>query len=92
MEKVVAFKNSGTRNFWFRYIVKKIGNRNILFKAYLSRKEIWINGNRIMFRTLEEIDNPLFMRARDNAVFYNNMEHRLEYDFEETIEEILLDG
>lgn len=91
MEKVLVFETSNAREYWLKYIVRKLANKNVLFKAYFGVKEIWLNGNRIMFRTLKEMTSP-FMAARDNTLFYGNMEYRLENYFKETLKEILLNG
>ena len=55
MEKVLVFETSNAREYWLKYIVRKLANKNVLFKAYFGVKEIWLNGNRIMFRTLKEM-------------------------------------
>lgn len=91
MEKILVFKTKNSRDYWFKYIIKELKNKCVLFKVYFFSKEIWLNGDRIMFRTLKEMTS-LFMAARDNTLFYRNMEYRLENYFKETMEDILLDG
>lgn len=93
MEKILVFGTENSRNYWFKYIVKELKNKWILFKVYFNSKEIWINGNRIMFITLKENTNS-FKAGRDDRFtrYYHFMEKRLENNFKETLEEILLDG
>lgn len=89
MEKILVFEDNNSRNYWFKYIIKELKNKWILFKVYFSSKEIWINGNRIMFITLREKTKEV---GRDDRFtrYYHFMEERLEYNFKETLEEILL--
>lgn len=93
MEKILVFENNNSRNYWFKYIVKELKNKWVLFKVYFSSKEIWINGNRIMFITLKENTNSFKAGGHDRFTrYYHFMEDRLENNFKETLEEILLDG
>ena len=95
MEKILIFETSNTRDYWFKYIIRKLkdvsNEKCILFKIYFFSKEIWINGNRIMFITLREKIDKVGMADRFTRYYYF-MEHRLEKNFKETLKEILLDG
>lgn len=94
MEKVLVFMTNNSRDYWFKYVInrlkKGLDGRGIYFKTYLSSKEIWFNGNRIMFVTTIEIDEK-FKAGRHDALFIFNMENKLEMKFEETLKEIFLD-
>lgn len=91
MEKILVFENSQVRNYWFKYIVKELKNKNFLFKVYFFSKEIWFNGDRIMFITLKE-DTLSFESGRHNACYYYYIENGLENNFKRTLKEILSDG
>ena len=92
MEKILIFQNNRIKEYWFRYILYKLSNgNNLFFKAYLYKHEIWINGNRILFKSEYEV-NTLFRKGRHNTKYYNDMENKLENNFKETLKEIFLDG
>lgn len=88
MEKVLIFENSKTRNYWFKYIVSYLRNNGFICKVYLYASEIWINGNRIIFKTMKEINN-IFMAGRRDTLYYKNIENKLEENFKEILGEIL---
>ena len=90
MEKILIFEISESRDYWFKYVVKELEDKCFLGKVYYHAKEIWFNGNRIMFKTLREITDS-FMAGRNDkfTIIYTNMEYRLEKNFKETVEEIL---
>lgn len=69
MEKILVFENNNSRNYWFKYIIKELKNKWVLLKVYFSSKEIWLNGDRIMFITLKE-DTLSFEVGRHNACYY----------------------
>lgn len=90
MEKILIFEISKSRDYWFKYVVKELEDKCFLGKVYYHAKEIWFNGNRIMFKTLREITDQ---NGYDKfTIIYTNMEYRLEKNFKETMEEIFLDG
>lgn len=93
MEKILIFENNDSKNYWFKYIVRKLSNdlngRYILYKVYYHSKEIWSNGNRIIFLTLKQnIEDK--GRSDKFTRYYYFMENKLENNFKETLEEILL--
>ena len=88
MEKILVFKNSGIRDYWFNYILKELRGKYSLFKVYFFRREIWLFGNRIMFITLRE-NTVSFKAGRHDAHYYHLIENELEDNFEETLKEII---
>lgn len=91
MEKILVFKTKNSRDYWFKYIIKELKNKCVLFKVYFFSKEIWLNGDRIMFITLKE-DTLSFEVGRHNSCYYYDMENGLENNFKRTLKEILLNG
>lgn len=90
MEKILIFEISESRDYWFKHVVKELKDKCFLGKVYYHTKEIWFNGNRIIFKTLREItDQDGYDKF---TIIYTNMEYRLEKNLKETLKEILLDG
>ena len=88
MEKVLIFESSKARNYWFQYIINYLRSKGFICKVYLYASEIWINGNRLMFKAASEINN-IFMAGRRDTLYYKNIENKLEENFKETLGEIL---
>ena len=86
MEKVLMFETSNSLRYWYKYIINYLRENKRIFKAYLYSREIWINGNRIMFKT--HIDNT-FKIGRRETLYYHNIEKRLSENFQVTLRSIL---
>lgn len=93
MEKILIFETSNARDYWLKYIVSLLKKTSLFFKIKNLEKEIWLENERIIFKTYYEI-NEKFKAGRRNQfiIYYKNMEYRLEKNLKETLKEILLDG
>lgn len=88
MEKILIFKDMNCCNYWFRYVIKYLKLNEILCKVYLYSREIWINGDRILFKSKYEADEK-FKIGRHNSQYYYDMEEKFEKNFIGNLGEII---
>lgn len=87
-EKALIFINRNTLNYWFNRIGYILRKNSIDCKIIKWTKEIWINNVKIFFITEKETKWQFWV-GRHDTIIIQDVENKLENDFEKTLEEII---
>jgi hypothetical protein len=89
MEKVLVFRKNNAKNYWFKYLINFLADKNINFNAHIDKSEIIFGDNKLKF--ISQYDAEKYSVGKHDCLFISDMEYRFEKDFEGVLIKILME-